>query len=162
MSAHEARVKFCEEDKNQVFPVLRRLSNITNSERELVWFDEEEYDTMKLDCMKTVHKIEKGKVLKDKKYTTTGVECFTTQGQEERYYWKNLAWDVVFEEQYLKKQQERERDMMGIVSSSGRGKQRRSSAEMSLAYHNVAQYAAERAIQTASCIHQDVEQYLLK
>ena len=141
-------VKICE-PRNEVYKVVPRASKLTPEDKKKLWFHDDDYQRMQYDCMKTVHKMEQGKELRDKKYSTTGLEHCTVSGQEERYYNKGWGWKVVMDEQAYKWEQRE----LG---------HRCSSTEMSVAYEQVSQHAKAKAYTTAQTIQEDVEQYLLK
>ena len=142
-------VKICD-SRNEVYQVVPLASKLTPEDKKSLWFHEDEYQRMQYDCMKTVHKMEQGKELRDKKYSTTGLEHYTASGQEERYYIKGWGWKVVMDEQAAYKWEQSE---LG---------HRCSSTEMSLAYEQVSQYAKAKAYTSAQTIQEDVEQYLLQ
>ena len=135
------RVRFCEVVRMLEYPALR----LTQVEKMSLWYDKWEYEMMQLDIMKSIRKIEDGKVLRDKKYSQTGIECWTEKGSLKRYEAKMMGWTVVFEEQ-----------------DNGWTYHRRpshTSWKISTAYKRASQSAKELAIQTAARIRDDVNRY---
>jgi hypothetical protein len=55
-------------------------SDFTPEELRASWYQYEEYNKITKDCCKQIKKMERGEVLKDKKYSTRGLESHTRQG----------------------------------------------------------------------------------
>ena len=138
-------VKF-DSSNDQVYKVLPRLSSITIDQKKELWFTKDEFNLMYDDCDKTVERMENGKLLKDKKYTSHGLEGWTNEGHYLRKYDKEDAWDAVLDQQYK------------TQKTYGR----RISTNVSLAYQQVSKDAKQRAIDIAKSNHNDVNRYILK
>ena len=131
---------------NQIYKVVPRLSGITLEEKNELWFTKDEFNLMYDDCDKTIERLEQGKTLKDKKYTSHGLESWTNEGHYLRKYDKEDAWDAVLDQQKHTK----------------RKYGRRISTNVSLAYQQVSKDAKQRAIDIAKSNQDDVNNYILK
>ena len=138
-------VKF-DSSNDEVYKVLPRLSSITTDQKKELWFTKDEFNLMYDDCDRTVERMENGKLLKDKKYTSHGLEGWTNEGHYLRKYDKEDAWDAVLDQQYK------------MQKAYGR----RISTNVSLAYQQVSKDAKQRAIDIAKSNQSDVNRYILK
>ncbi|CAJ1949671.1 unnamed protein product [Cylindrotheca closterium] len=123
-------VKFADEE--EVHDVLRRRSQISRESMHGIWFDGEDFESFIEDMEKSIKRLEKGKVLKDKKYSSLGLECQTQEGSALRQCQKEYAWDMVLWEQ---EQQQKEG--------------RRSSMQLAEAYREASRDAEVRAVKSA-------------
>lgn len=84
---------------NDVVRITISRHDYTDAELEASWFQEDEYTEITMQCCKQVRKMEKGKVFKDKKYCSRGLESLTRQAAMDKAYSRRLAFDAVLDEQ---------------------------------------------------------------
>mmetsp|Transcript_2092 Transcript_2092/g.4719 ORF Transcript_2092/g.4719 Transcript_2092/m.4719 type:complete len:333 (+) Transcript_2092:50-1048(+) len=130
-------VKFADEEV--VHDVLRRRSQISRQSMAGIWFDGEDFESFIEDVEKSVDKLERGKRLKDKKYSSLGLESLTEEGAALRQAHKEYAWDTVLWEQ---NQQQEEGN--------------RSSEQLAEAYREASRDAEVRAVRLARQVSDEV------
>lgn len=81
------------------------LHDISNEERKAAWYAEEELAQILQSCRKQIKKLDRGKCLKDVKYCARGLESDTRQASLAKEMNRSLAYQLVFEEQYLQRRQ---------------------------------------------------------
>ncbi|KAL3927664.1 MAG: hypothetical protein SGBAC_012991 [Bacillariaceae sp.] len=155
MNAEEKNTTFCESslqrkksvqfaDRQEVHDVLRRRSQISRQSMQGIWFDGEDFSDFVEDMEKCVDKMENGKRLKDKKYSSLGLESLTEEGSAIRQAHKENAWDAVLWEQEYQREE---------------GK--RSSIQIAEAYIQISRESQLYAHEQAQHVHEEVENYLL-
>jgi hypothetical protein len=134
-------VKFAEEE--QVHSVLRRRSQISRQSMADVWFHGGDFEAFLDDIEKSVDKLDKGKRLKDKKYSALGLENLTEEGSALHQAYQEDAWDAVLWEQHYQRED---------------GK--RSSVQIAQKYRDVSRESEQKAINMALQVHHEVLKYL--
>jgi len=136
-------VRFAE--KEEVHETIRRRSQISRQSMKGIWCDEEDFDAFMDDALKCVRKIERGDRLKDKKYSSLGLEHQTDEGHALKQAHKEYAWDMVLWEQ---KEQQKEG--------------RRCSSQIREAYREASRDAEVRAVELARQVSNEVQKYYSK
>ena len=127
----------------QVHDVVKRRSQMSRQSMQGIWFEGEDFEAFVEDMEKCVDKMESGQRLKDKKYSSLGLESLTEEGSAIRQANQEDAWDAVLGEQ---EQQWKEG--------------RRSSIDISIAYQRISEYSAQYAHELAQAFHEELESYL--
>jgi len=135
-------VQFADE-KKQVHDVLRRRSQISRQSMQGIWFDGDDFEDFVEDMEKCVEKMEQGKRLKDKKYSSLGLESLTEEGSAIRQANQEDAWDAVLYEQ----EQQREEG-------------KRDSIQIAEVYQQISYESQIFAQELARQVHEEVEDYL--
>ena len=76
----------------------------TPEERKACWYDSDDYSCIQKDCVKQIMKMNKGEVLKDKKYCSRGLESHATQSSITKKQNRRSAVDAVLDEQEAQRQ----------------------------------------------------------
>ncbi|CAJ1937502.1 unnamed protein product [Cylindrotheca closterium] len=139
---NKGHVKFADQPK--VHDVLRRRSQISRQSLQGIWFDGEDFEDFVEDMNKCVDKMEQGKRLKDKKYSSLGLESLTEEGSAIRQANQEDAWDAVLLEQ---------------EHQQAEGK--RSSIQIAEAYRQISFESQLYAQEQAQLVHDEMEQYYL-
>lgn len=130
-------VKFADEEK--VHAVLKRRSQFSRQSMVDIWFQGEDFEDFMDEIEYSVDKLERGKRLKDKKYSSLGLENLTEEGSALRRAYQEDAWDAVLWEQHYQRED---------------GK--RSSVLISQVYRDVSRDAEQRAVEVAIKVHREV------
>jgi len=141
-SLRKKSVQFAD-DKKEVHDVLRRRSQISRQSMQGIWFGGEDFEDFVEDMEKCVEKMEQGKRLKDKKYSSLGLESLTEEGSAIRQANQEDAWDAVLYEQ---EQQQK----------AGR----RSSVQIAEVYRQISHESQLFAQELAQQVHEEVDDYL--
>jgi hypothetical protein len=75
------------------------LEDYTPEEIRASWFEGEEYNKIRKECCKQIKKMESGKILKDKKYCSRGLESHTRLASLSKTLNRKPAVDAVLDEQ---------------------------------------------------------------
>ena len=78
--SEDRRVRF-DDLPPEVHKVVPRVSQFSRESLAAIWFDEDDFQDFLDDMKDTIHRSERGKSLKDKKYTLSGLESYTEEGQ---------------------------------------------------------------------------------
>jgi hypothetical protein len=91
------------EEKPAVRFILSR-HDYTAEELQASWYQDKEYATMTQECWKQVRKMEKGQILKDKKYCSRGLESHTRIGTIIKSKNRKLAFSALLNGQVEQRQ----------------------------------------------------------
>ena len=133
-------VKFADEE--QVHNVLKRRSQFSRQSIADIWFQGDDFEDFMDEIDYSVEKLEQGKRLKDKKYSSLGLESLTEEGSALRRAYQEDAWDAVLWEQHYQRED---------------GK--RSSVQISQLYREVSRDAEQRAVEIALRVHREVMKF---
>ena len=128
----------------QIHKVVKRRSQMSRQSMAGVWFEGEDFEDFVEDMEKCVEKMEQGKRLKDKKYSSLGLESLTEEGSAIRQANQEDAWDAVLCEQEAQREE-------GT----------RSSIQIMEAYQQISYESMLYAQELAQQVHEEVEDYLL-
>ena len=78
---------------------IPRASSYTEEEHKASWYQEDEFYQMRMACVKQIDKINKGMVLKDKKYCSRGLEGHTRLLEISKRQNRRAGFDAVINEQ---------------------------------------------------------------
>jgi hypothetical protein len=92
----EKSVSFATHDT--VYHTIAR-QDFSSEELKAAWFSEEEFLQILDQCNKQIHKMDQGKILKDKKYCARGLEALTRTGSITRSKSRAQSIQAVLEEQ---------------------------------------------------------------
>lgn len=86
------------ETRVQVRPTISR-NDITPEECNATWYSKEEYSKITESCVKQIHKLNRGELLKGKKYCARGLEAHTNTRSLAKSMNRSLVYEAVLEEQ---------------------------------------------------------------
>ncbi len=73
--------------------------DISPQDQKILWYSKEDYDEISSACSKQIKKLDRGKILKDKKYCARGLESNTRMASVAKAMNRSLTQKIVFEEQ---------------------------------------------------------------